>query len=97
MTSLGDALKQKMKQDKPLQAQAEVGLLLSLSTSILHEFLGEENSKYVRPLFIKNRTLTITCANSVVSQEIHLNQAKIVTQINEKFGQNALDRIRYLL
>jgi hypothetical protein len=97
MTLLGDALKKRMGMDRPLQAQAEAGLLISLAGSILNDFVGPDNSKYIKPLFIKNRTLTITCASSALSQEIHLNQAKIINQINEKFGQNALDRIRYLL
>lgn len=97
LTSLGDALKQRMKQDLPLQRQVETGSLLTLAFTIIGEFVGEQNLKEVKPLFIKNRTFTVTCTNSALCQEIHLNQAKIVQEINTRFGQNVLDRIRYLL
>lgn len=97
MLSLGDALKKRMATDVPLKTQVEMGTLLTLATKVLHEFIGPENAASVKPLFIKNRTLTITCVNSALSQEIHLNQAKIVEKVNQAAGENVLDRIRYLL
>lgn len=97
LTSLGDALKHRMAQDRPLQKQAEAGFVISVATKVLSEFVGEQKALLVKPLYIKNRTLTITCQNSVLSQEIHLNQAKIVEKINGELGENLIDRIRYLL
>lgn len=97
LTSLGDALKHRMAQDRPLQQQAEAGFVISVASTVLFDFVGEEKSLLVKPLYIKNRTLTITCQSSALSQEIHLNQAKIVEKMNEKLGQNLIDRIRYLL
>lgn len=97
MTLLGDALKKRLGSDLPLKRQVDTGNLLVVASEVLGQFVGQENSKYIKPLFVKNRTLTITCANSALSQEIHLNQAKIVESINQKIGENSLDRIRYLL
>ena len=97
ITSLGEALKSRMAHNQPLKQQAQAGALIVAATSVLKDFVGEENMKYVKPLFVKNRTLTLTCSNSALSQEIHLNQAKIVEQINTALGQNVLDRLRYLL
>lgn len=97
MLSLGDAFKQKMRHDKPLQQQLETGNILTIASEVVLEMFGKEFVPEVKPLFVKNRTLTLTCSSSVISQEIHLNQAKIVDAINTKLGQNALDRIRYLL
>lgn len=86
-----------MGTDLPLKRQVETGNLLVIAAKVLAQFVGEQNSHSIKPLFVKNRTLTITCANSAVSQEIHLNQAKIVEAINKESGENGLDRIRYLL
>lgn len=97
LTSLGDALKKRLSTDRPLQRQVETSSVLEIAMNVLQGFVGEENAKNVKPLFIKNRTLTVTCTSSIVSQEIHLNQAKIVEEINQKSGGNNLDRIRYLL
>lgn len=97
MQSLGDALKKRMSTDLPLKTQVEMGTLLSIAGKVLEDFVGPENARFIKPLFVKNRTLTITCLNSALSQEIHLNQAKIVQTINEGAGENSLDRIRYLL
>ncbi len=97
MLSLGDALKKRMSSDIPLKNQVEMGSLLTMAGEVIGEFVGSENARSVKPLFVKNRTLTITCTNSALSQEIHLNQAKIVQAINRATGENSLDRIRYLL
>ncbi|MDQ5961851.1 MAG: hypothetical protein QG669_243 [Patescibacteria group bacterium] len=97
MTLLGDALKKRLGSDLSLKRQVETGNLLLVASEVLGQFVGPENTKYIKPLFVKNRTLTITCSNSALSQEIHLNQAKIVESINQKIGENSLDRIRYLL
>jgi hypothetical protein len=83
--------------DKPLQQQVETGNILTIASDVISEIFGKEIALGVKPLFVKNRTLTLSCRNSLLSQEIHLNQAKIVEQINTKMGQKALDRIRYLL
>lgn len=97
LSSLGDALKKRMGGNAPLLRQLETSSVLLIAGEVLQNFLGSENAKNVKPLFIKNRTLTVTCTSSAVSQEIHLNQAKIVEEINQKIGGNNLDRIRYLL
>jgi predicted nucleic acid-binding Zn ribbon protein len=57
---------------------------------------GEEQAKHAKPLFLKNRTLTITCSTSSIAQEIRLNQQTLVDKINDKLGKKEVDRIRYL-
>ncbi|HBU06502.1 MAG TPA: hypothetical protein DEB09_00285 [Candidatus Magasanikbacteria bacterium] len=51
----------------------------------------------VNPLFLKNRTLTVSCNNSEIAQQVRENQEEIVKKINLKLGKNEVDRIRYLL
>lgn len=94
-TPLGDALQNKMISQSPLKKQVEASGVVSHAEEIFRELFHEE-AKYVRPLFLKNRTLTITCTSSVIAQEIRLNQAMIVGKINDKLGKTEVDRIRYL-
>lgn len=71
--------------------------IIKCAEKTLAEILGSERAGDVRPLFLKNRTLTITCINSNLAQEIRLKQQEIVEKINEKLKANEVDRIRYLL
>ncbi len=72
------------------------GPIVGLAEVSLEEIFGEKNAKLAKPLFLKNRTLTITCQTLVIAQEIHLHQQEIVDKINQKLGKKEVDRIRYL-
>jgi predicted nucleic acid-binding Zn ribbon protein len=64
---------------------------------VLVEVFGKEQAYHAKPLFLKNRTLTITCTNSVMAQEIRLHQVEIIEKVNQKIGKKEVDSIRYLL
>lgn len=93
---LGNALKQKMDHNNPLKKQLESTQLVEIATKVLGEILSKELSSSAKPLFLKNRTLTVSCGNSAVAQEIRLYQTQIVEKINQELGKNEVDRIRYL-
>lgn len=94
-TPLGDALYQTLSSKTPLRRQIEASDVVLHAEEIFRDLFGKE-SRHVRPLFLKNRTLTITCTSSVIAQEIRLNQATIVQKINDRLGRTEVDRIRYL-
>ncbi|KKQ28096.1 MAG: hypothetical protein US42_C0002G0051 [Candidatus Magasanikbacteria bacterium GW2011_GWC2_37_14] len=71
--------------------------LILLAETILAEVLGLENAIFVKPLFLKNRTLTVACTKVDLAPSIREKQQIIVEKINEKLGKNEVDRIRYLL
>ncbi|KKW42506.1 MAG: hypothetical protein UY92_C0006G0067 [Candidatus Magasanikbacteria bacterium GW2011_GWA2_56_11] len=95
-TPLGDALRHKMNQSSSLGKQVESAEVVAAAESVLTEVFGSDVGQTAKPLFIKNRTLTVSCGSSAVAQEIRLNQAKIVEKINDKLGKSEVDRIRYL-
>ncbi len=70
--------------------------LLECAKKSLEAVLGETADK-IDPLFLKNRTLTVTCANSDIAQELREAQEEIVVRINKMLGRDEVDRIRYLL
>lgn len=77
----------KRKSDSPMIEVAEKTML---------ELFGAEQAARAKPLFLKNRTLTITCSSQEMGQAIHARQQEIVDKINEKLGKKEVDRIRYL-
>ena len=78
-----------------MKKQAATAQIVQIAENVFAEVFGK-HAIHAKPLFLKNRTLTVTCSSSTVAQEIRVNQAKIVEKINEKLGKNEVDRIRYL-
>lgn len=92
---MGDVLKNKLLIQNPLRVQVEAAQVILKAEEVFKELFGPELG-HLKILFVKNRTLTITCHSSVVAQEIRLNQAKILEKINSHFPATLIDRIRYL-
>jgi predicted nucleic acid-binding Zn ribbon protein len=95
-TPLGDALHQKMNTNSPLKKQTEAADAVIIAQQVMEEIFGPDAAKNAKPLFLKNRTMTISCTSSSIAQEIRLNQTQIVEKINAKLGKKEVDRIRYL-
>lgn len=93
-TPIGDTLG---KNAQSIDKQAEAGLAIEASEKIFADLFGDDKAVHAKPLFLKNRTLTVTCSSSVMAQEIRLNQKKIVDAINKELGKKEVDRIRYLV
>ncbi len=93
---LGETLNKKMASHTPLKNQVQASLVVEQATEVFQEFFGTEGALHAKPLFLKNRTLTVTCSNGAIAQEIRLRQMDIVSKINEKLGKKEVDRIRYL-
>lgn len=95
-TPLGDALQQKLSAQTPLKKQVEASLVVEQAAIVFEEIFGKDNAAQAKPLFLKNRTLTVTCGTGAIAQEIRLRQLEIVEKINQKLGKKDVDRIRYL-
>lgn len=91
-----DTLQDKISRKNPLKREVEASQVLEYASDALVDLFGKEKAYHAKPLFLKNRTLTITCASSNIAQEISLHQAEIVDKVNEKLGKKEVDRIRYL-
>lgn len=95
-TPIGDALHEKLRGGSALKQGVAAALVIEHASAALEELLGKDLATHAKPLFLKNRTLTISCASGAVAQEVRLNQQGIVARINDKFGKKEVDRIRYL-
>jgi predicted nucleic acid-binding Zn ribbon protein len=95
-TPLGDALKGKIGAQKNIEKQLEATAIVDAAEAVFKEVFSEDLAPHAKPLFLKNRTLTVTCTSSALAQEIRLRQSEIVAKINDKLGKSEVDRIRYL-
>lgn len=94
-TPIGDSLQARLTpslQKGVLGAAAVQAAIESLSS-----VLGADLAKSAKPLYLKNRTLTIACGTSALAQAVRLNQAAIVEKVNLLLGKSEVDRIRYLI
>ncbi|OGH73250.1 MAG: hypothetical protein A3C90_03980 [Candidatus Magasanikbacteria bacterium RIFCSPHIGHO2_02_FULL_51_14] len=85
-----------MKSQGTPAKQNEALRIVEIASQIFEEVFGKKDAIHAKPLFLKNRTLTVTCSSAAMAQEIRANQGKIVARINEKLGKTEVDRIRYL-
>ncbi len=95
-TPLGDALKGKIQSQKSMDKQLEAHAIVDAAETVFKEVFPADLAAHAKPLFLKNRTLTVTCSSSALAQEIRLRQAEIVEKINHVLGKSEVDRIRYL-
>ena len=77
--------------------QLEAANIVEAAGQALLVYFGPNSDQDVRPLYVKNKTLTVSCTSSTFAQEIKLNEAEILEKINKKVGEKAVERIRYLL
>jgi hypothetical protein len=77
--------------------QLEANKIVEGSEKVLLAIFGDGSDKDVRPLYFKNRTLTVSCSSSVFAQEIKLNEKDIIEKITDETGATNVERIRYLL
>lgn len=72
-------------------------MILEEFNKIVNNLLGKPASKKVKPLYLKNKTLTVAALSSVLAQELRLNEGQIIRRLNEKFGKELIIKLRYLI
>jgi len=95
-TPLGDALNQRLSLKISLKKQLETAKVIEIAKAVFLELFSPELAQHAVPLFLKNRTLTVSCTSSAMAAEIRLRQGEIVKKMNAGLGETLVDRIRYL-
>lgn len=77
--------------------QVEAAQVIDLAGAALQRVFQDE-ARHVRPQYVKNRTLTVTCDSASFAQKLKSEEPKIVALLNDQLPDNAkVERIRYLL
>jgi len=77
--------------------QVKTSLIIEEFEKKIKEIFGANLSKKIKPLYIKNRILTIACLSSVMAQEISFKKNEIIEAINKIFKEEVLREIRFTL
>ena len=80
-----------------LAVQVNTALVIKEFEDYIKGNLGQVVAKKVRPLYIKDKILTVACLSSVVVQELRFKKADILKLINQKFGKEALKEIKFII
>ncbi|HCC23815.1 TPA: hypothetical protein DF272_06605 [Candidatus Falkowbacteria bacterium] len=83
----------------------KTGLIKSIEAAMVVEFVndwfvsewGEEMKAEARAMSLRSNLLTIACLSSVAVNEIKLREDKLISAVNEKFGEFAVRQIKYML
>ena len=80
-----------------LASQVSTALIIKEFDDYIRENLGQAVAKKVKPLYIKDKILTVACLSSVVVQEMRFKKAEILKLINQKFGKDAIKEIKFIV
>ncbi|OGL88391.1 hypothetical protein A3H75_01780 [Candidatus Uhrbacteria bacterium RIFCSPLOWO2_02_FULL_51_9] len=78
-----------------VQPSVEAAKIVDEATAILGSLFGVDLASHMKPLYVKNRTLTVSCTSSTVAQELKLRETEILEKLNLKLAGRLVDRIRY--
>ena len=96
MTSIGSILPEHLKNSK-VGEQLEATAILDRFMQKAQEIWGKAIEKDMRPMYLKNKTLTIAVGNAALAQEMKLHEEKILSFLNDVNTDLVVERLRYLL
>jgi predicted nucleic acid-binding Zn ribbon protein len=86
--SLGDVLRDYIRENNIGKKLKESDIVNSWE-----EVLGKTIAHYTRNIAIKNRILYVEISSAVVKNELFLIRGEIVKKLNEKAGEELIDKI----
>jgi len=94
--SIGKMMPDHLKKSK-LGAALEASVLLDEFMKKAKDIWGGAIEQDMKPLYIKNKTLTIAVTSSVLAQELKLHEEEILKILNKTGEGKVVERLRYLL
>lgn len=76
-------------------ASIDATRVVAAAEQVLCTIFTPEIAAHMKPLYLKNRTLTVSCSSTTVAQELKLRESDILTKLTEALGASLVDRLRY--
>lgn len=97
MDGLGNDLKRAVVRSG-IEKQVATSQVIEYAQQALEQVLGDD-AEHIRPQYVKNRTLTVTCDSAAVAQQLKMNEPAILAAITTLDTEQIepVERIRYLL
>ena len=96
MEHISKFLAQRIKQSGFSQ-QVKTSLIIEEFNKLIEVKFGAKLSKKIKPLYLKDKILTVACLNSIIVQELTFQKAELIEKINKKFGPKAITEIKFLI
>mgnify|MGYP001566910982 CR=1 FL=1 len=95
MKSLGSLIQSKAQQSQILRG-ALSAQVVEAANLVLQNFFGEEIVDQARAVYLKGRVLTNTCLSLTAARDIRISEGRIINEINKRFDNLQVEKIRYL-
>jgi len=93
-TSIGKILPQNIKQSG-IGRQIESAMVAEEMNRILSGLFGKQILFKVSVVSFKDKALKLNSISSIIAQEIHLRERKIIARLNERFGEGTVEKIKF--
>lgn len=80
-----------------ISRQVEASIVCGAVDKELIRIFGEELGNQARALYYRDKTLTLAVLSSVLAQEIRFREGEILDFLDDKFGPQVVEKIRYLM
>ncbi|MDD5341503.1 MAG: DciA family protein [Patescibacteria group bacterium] len=96
MQHIKNVLKKRVAQSG-LEQNIKNSLAIEEFSNVIREEMGKQVLNKIKPLYLKNKVLTVACLVSVVMQEINLRKERIMYNVNKKLGYKAMLDIKFIV
>lgn len=74
---------------------AKAALTVESANEILIKLFGQNAINFVEAIYLKNRTLGIKVSGTTAANEVKMAEKQIITKINDIYGENSVEFIRF--
>ena len=79
-----------------LKREIEINKIFSLWPDLVVKICGQNYKEKLKPLYFKNRTLFISCPDSIWANELQLRQEELLRKINQHFNQKKIEKLKFV-
>ncbi|TAN58140.1 DUF721 domain-containing protein [Patescibacteria group bacterium] len=93
---ISDLLNKNIKKSGASEQVSAIDVLNEFNR-IIEDRYAKDLKDRVKPLYIKNKTLTVSCDNQTTASELKLRERKIIQELNKGKKEPPVQTIRFLL
>jgi hypothetical protein len=97
MEEFSKLIKARVTKNSVLGKQVQAGLVVEFVNEQIQQFWGKKARDLAKARYLKSGMVTITAVNPVMAQELKFKQYKIIDNINTKFGDSTVKKIRIVI
>lgn len=93
---ISDLLNKNIKKSGASEQISAIDVLNEFNRVIDNQYVKNLKDR-VKPLYVKNKTLTVSCDNQTTASELKLYERKIIQELNKGKKEPLVQTIRFLL